>query len=46
MKGILTKWLNHKDLGDRFDGEEEWSREVEILSVSYFKLSWNRQACI
>jgi len=33
MKGILTKWLNQKSLGDRLQDEEEWSREVEALYV-------------
>lgn len=33
MKGILTKWLNHKNLGERLQDEEEWSREVESLYV-------------
>jgi len=33
MKGILTKWLNHTNLGDRLHDEEEWSREVETLYV-------------
>lgn len=33
MKGILTKWLNHKDLSERLPDEEEWSREVEALYV-------------
>lgn len=31
MKGILTKWLNHKDISARLEDEEEWSREVETL---------------
>ncbi|AFM43518.1 ATP-dependent protease, Lon family [Desulfosporosinus acidiphilus SJ4] len=31
MKGILTKWLNHKNFGDRLLDEEEWEREVEAL---------------
>jgi len=33
MKGILTKWLNQTNLGDRLQDEEEWSREVEALYV-------------
>ncbi|HUS89241.1 MAG TPA: hypothetical protein VMW91_07735, partial [Desulfosporosinus sp.] len=33
MKGILTKWLNNTNLGDRLHDEEEWSREVETLYV-------------
>lgn len=33
MKGILAKWLNHTNLGDRLHDEEEWSREVETLYV-------------
>ncbi|GAB6153408.1 Lon family ATP-dependent protease [Desulfosporosinus burensis] len=33
MKGILAKWLNHKDLSERLEDEEEWSREVEALYV-------------
>jgi ATP-dependent Lon protease len=31
MKGILTKWLNHTNPGDRLLDEEEWEREVEAL---------------
>lgn len=33
MKGILTKWLNQTNLGDRLEDDEEWSREVEALYV-------------
>ncbi|MCO5386210.1 Lon family ATP-dependent protease [Desulfosporosinus sp.] len=33
MKGILTKWLNQTNLGDRLQDEEEWIREVEALYV-------------
>ena len=33
MKGILTKWLDHTNLGDRLNDEDEWSREVESLYV-------------
>ena len=33
MKGILTKWINHTNIGDRLHDEEEWSREVETLYV-------------
>lgn len=33
MKGILTKWLNQANHGDRLQDEEEWSREVEALYV-------------
>ncbi|SHH08620.1 Lon family ATP-dependent protease [Desulfosporosinus lacus] len=33
MKGILTKWLNQANLGDRLQDEEEWIREVEALYV-------------
>jgi len=33
MKGILLKWLNQTNLGDRLQDEEEWSREVEALYV-------------
>lgn len=33
MKGILTKWLNQTNLGDRLQDEEEWSREVESLYI-------------
>ncbi|WP_088188684.1 Lon family ATP-dependent protease [Desulfosporosinus sp. FKA] len=31
MKGILTKWLNHTNFGDRLLDEEEWGQEVEAL---------------
>ncbi|WP_407306107.1 Lon family ATP-dependent protease [Desulfosporosinus sp. SB140] len=31
MKGILTKWLNHTNAGDRLLDEEEWGKEVEAL---------------
>lgn len=33
MKGILAKWLNQKNLDERLQDEEEWSREVESLYV-------------
>ncbi|TGE33999.1 Lon family ATP-dependent protease [Desulfosporosinus sp. Sb-LF] len=33
MKGILKKWLNHSDLGERLHDEEEWIREVDALYV-------------
>lgn len=33
MKGILTKWLNRGNHGERIHDEEEWSREVEALYV-------------
>jgi len=33
MKGILAKWLNQTNFGDRLQDEEEWSREVEALFV-------------
>ncbi|MDQ7092487.1 Lon family ATP-dependent protease [Desulfosporosinus sp. PR] len=31
MKGILRKWLNRTNVGDRLLDEEEWSKEVEAL---------------
>ena len=33
MKGLLTKWIDHKNFADRLQDEEEWSREVEALYV-------------
>ena len=33
MKGLLTKWLDHMNLGDRLEDEEEWRREVDALYV-------------
>lgn len=31
MKGLLTKWLDHSNIGDRLHDEEEWRREVDAL---------------
>ena len=33
MKGLLTKWLDHTNLSDRLQDEEEWRREVDALYV-------------
>ncbi|SPF32463.1 ATP-dependent protease, Lon family [Candidatus Desulfosporosinus infrequens] len=33
MKGLLTKWLDHMNLSDRLQDEEEWRREVDALYV-------------
>jgi ATP-dependent Lon protease len=31
MKGLLTKWLDHNNLGERLHDEEEWRREIDTL---------------
>ncbi|MDR3540777.1 MAG: Lon family ATP-dependent protease [Desulfosporosinus sp.] len=33
MKGLLTKWLDHMNVSDRLQDEEEWRREVDALYV-------------
>jgi len=33
MKGHLRKWLDHTNLGERLDDEEEWRREIDALYV-------------